>query len=79
MRMAGQKAPTEILLAAAAVDRLSLLAWMMTKDGQKGRNRPESILQKLTAEPKKKDELMAFRTAEEFERRRAEILAKGGT
>ena len=78
MRMAGQRAPTETMLAAAMVDRLSLLVWMMTKDGQKGRNRPESILQKITAEPKKKDELMVFETAEEFEKRKAEILAKGG-
>lgn len=78
MRISGQKAPTEILLAAAMVDRLSDLVWMMTRDGQKGRNRPESILQKLTAGEKKKDDLLAFRTAAEFEKRKAEILAKGG-
>ena len=78
MRMSGQKAPTDILLAAAMVDRLSILAWMQTKDGQKGRNRPESILRKLTAEKKKTDDFQVFQTAEEFEKRKAEILAKGG-
>lgn len=78
MRMSGQKARTEILLMAAIADRLSILVWLQTKDGQKGRNRPESILQKLTAEPKKEDDFETFRTAEEFEKRKAEILSKGG-
>lgn len=78
MRMSGQKARTEILLMAAIADRLSTLVWLQTKDGQKGRNRPESILQKLTAEPKTEDDFETFRTAEEFEKRKAEILSKGG-
>ncbi len=79
MRIAGQKAPTETILMAAIVDRLSLIAWMQTKDGARGIGRPESILRKLIAEPKKKDDVIVFETAEAFEKRKAEILAKGGT
>lgn len=31
------------MLLAAAVDQLTVLAWMKTEDGAKGRNRPKPI------------------------------------
>lgn len=60
------------ILTATAVDYLALLWWAQTEDGQKGRRRPESILNKLLGtEPEKK--VTAFATGEEFEKRYAEI------
>lgn len=55
------------MLAAAAVDRLSLLVWMNSEDGRKGENRPGSILSVLLGEESNESPLDAFETAEEFE------------
>lgn len=47
-RLTGRRATTGQLLQAAAVDRLSLLVWAKTKDGQRGRNRPQSLVEALS-------------------------------
>lgn len=45
-----QKLTLEQTLLSLIVDRLSWLVWAKTKDGQKGRNRPESVYEILTKE-----------------------------
>ncbi len=76
MKISGQKAASEVLLLAAAVDRLGLLLWMNTEDGHKNRNRPKLIAEQFI---ESKKEIIAFETIEAFEKRRQEILKKGGT
>ena len=77
IRMKINEAPIDriTLLLAAAVDRLSVLAWMKTKDGAKGKNRPESIVQQLMkkAEKDKKQDLATFRSGMDFEQAWEEI------
>lgn len=78
-KISGQKIESWVMLLAAAVDRLSLLVWTKTKDGQKGVNRPESILTRMMAEPaEEKKEYQTFRTAEEFEAAWAEVIKGEG-
>lgn len=48
--LSGRKATQSDLLLAAIVDRLSMLVWFKTKDGMKGRNRPASIVERMTRE-----------------------------
>ena len=72
MKMNNTKLPLDTILAASAVDRLSLLVWMQTKDGAKGYNRPKSIVKMLSDNDEKQCE--AFDSAEEFENRRREII-----
>lgn len=76
IKKAISKAPaydlSDILLAVIA-DGVKLLAWMQTKDGQKGRNRPASITSKMT-EVEKPKEYKTFETAEAFEAARARAL-----
>lgn len=56
-------------LLALLVDGINILIWQRTKDGAKGRNKPESIYKKLTDTDKKdKEELMSFTSVESFER-----------
>ena len=75
MKLSGMSVSTDTMLAAATVDRLSMLIWAKTKDGEKGRNRPESILDKLTAEDTRSDEeYKAFESPEEFMQARKELL-----
>lgn len=64
MLLGGVKAPADTLLAAAMVDRLSLLVWARTKDAPKGRNRPRSILSEICGENR---DSVAFPTAQAFE------------
>lgn len=45
-----QKLTLEQTLLSLITDRLSWLVWAKTKDGQKGRNKPESIYELLTKE-----------------------------
>lgn len=75
--MSGQRVSFDTLLQASILDRLSLLTWFKTKDGQKGNNRPVSITEKLTAIEKESKE-MVFISGEEFEKARAKILNKTG-
>lgn len=54
------------MLLALIADALWMGNWQ--RSGAKKSKRPQSLFQKLTKQEKKKDELMAFRTAEDFER-----------
>ena len=76
-RLSGQIVPLETMLLAGMVDRLSLLLWIQTEDGQKGTNRPKSIFDKLThKEDKDEREHLVFESGEDFENYRKALLAK---
>ena len=78
-RLSGQIVPLETMLLAGRVDRLSLSLWIQTEDGQKGKNRPKSIFDKLThKEDKDEREHLVFESGEDFEKYRKEFLAKVG-
>ena len=76
MKISGAKAPTEIILLASAVDRLSMLVWAKTKDAEKGRNRPKSLLDIMY--PKETNNT-TYKTGEEFEKARKELLGEDVT
>ena len=66
MKIAGQSLTMEQTLLCFAVDLLQYNLWKKTKDGSKNRNRPESILKKMTTKAPK-EELERFSTGEDFE------------
>ncbi len=66
MKVTNRKASLDQILLAASVDRLSVLIWQKTKDGQKNRNHPKSIVETLLGD-KKKDELEVFEDEAAFE------------
>lgn len=66
MKMNNARYPMETMLLAAALDRVSLLVWLNTQDGEKGINRPESVLNHLLGEVDEKD-VVAFETPEDFD------------
>ena len=67
MRLAGMAVDQATLLQAAMVDQLSMMVWMQTADGAKGRNRPKSVMQALTSSPQKKDEIRVFASGKDFD------------
>lgn len=73
MKLSGQTVPLETMLLASIVDKLSILIWFQTKDGQKGRNRPRMITDILLKQ-EKESEILAFRSGEEFEKERHRLI-----
>ena len=78
LKMQKQNYPFETILLAMAVDRLTYLLWLKTKDGSKGRNRPASITDKLTGKLSNESNVLSFRSADAFERERQRILKEVG-
>lgn len=72
----GIKYDTEELLMASAVDRLSLLWWSKTKDGQNNINRPKMFINTLLEKEEKTDIIQSFKTGEDFEKARNEIIKR---
>ena len=74
MKMSGQLVPMETLLLAGILDRLSILLWRQTKDGQKGRNMPTMVLDTLVAKKSKDSDVIVFSSGEDYEKTRNAIL-----
>lgn len=66
MDIAGTKISLEQHLLARITDELAFQSWAKTKDGQKNRNRPTSVLKTLLED--KKEETETFLTSEEFDK-----------
>ena|SRR5690606_30544051 len=73
MKLSGQTVPLETMLLASIVDKLSVLVWFQTKDGQKGRNRPQ-MLTDLLLKREQQSDIQAFRSGEEFEQMRKRLI-----
>lgn len=66
-KLSGARAPMDVLLLAAAVDRLSMLLWAQSKDGQKGRNMPPSIVAIINGDEARETSIKQFASGKEFE------------
>lgn len=80
MQMSGQKVKMETLILSGIVDRLSLILWLQTKDGQKGKNYPEMVTDAFVANKKIEANTTTFATGEDFEKMRNKLINqnKGG-
>ena len=78
LAMTGQKASNEEVLLAMIADRLSLLVWFKTKDGQDDTNRPKSMLALLLGEEKTNEDKVGafkrFKTGDDFLNYRKKLL-----
>lgn len=82
MKMNNQTVELNTLLMAGISDKLSTLLWWKTKDGQKGINKPTSLVDVLTNTQLKENNVIAFSSGEDFINRRNELLKhsrKGGS
>lgn len=76
LKMAGLRYTSDTLLLAAILDRLTMIQWFQTQDGQRNRNRPESVFDRLTGTAPSKD-IKAFSSGDAF-RAEFERITKGG-
>lgn len=65
MKMSRQPAPSDTVLLAKAVDYLAFLSWTKTRDAEKGRNYPKSIVAEMFGE-KEETEIIGYEDAESF-------------
>jgi hypothetical protein len=65
-------------ILAAVLDGIRALVWLNSADGSKGRNRPESVLEKLTTD-KSERRSDAFESPEAFQAARRRIIERRGT
>ena len=63
MKLSDQKVSLDSLLLGGILDRLSILVWAQTKDGQKGINKPAMIVDSLTVN-----------SGEDFEKERKRLI-----
>lgn len=66
-KRSGYAATLEQMLLAHIVDNTAMTMWLLSADGQKGINRPASMLAVILGDAKeKKPETMAFDSPEDF-------------
>lgn len=75
--MSGQKAPLETILLAVIADRLAVLIWSKTKDAEHGRNKPKPIAESLLPKEEKEDDVIVFKSADDFEKELQRIRKRG--
>ena len=73
MAMSGSKLTRMESLLCLAVDKVSQLVWLNSKDGAAGKNRPKSLYTELTTE-KPKAEHKVFASIDDFEAARKKLL-----
>lgn len=76
MKISDSKLPLDTLLLAGVADRLSIMLWQNTKDGQRGKNQPISIVDQLTKKQIEREEV-SFESGKDFETEKARILRGG--
>ena len=73
IKLSGSKVSPEMMMMAAIIDRLTVLVWMQTKDGQHGRNQPKPV---LSVFEKPESDAISFLSGEDYERERQRLLRK---
>lgn len=74
LKLSDQKVSIDTLLLAGIMDRLSVLVWGQTVDGQKGRNKPKMITDSLTKKEKAESDVIVFNSGKDFEKTRQRLI-----
>ncbi len=75
LKMSDEKLSLRDFLLASIMDRLSLLVWFQTKDGQEGNNRPAMMVDALLGKTySDESDVKSFESIEDFERYKKELV-----
>ena len=77
LKMNDQLVSLEAMLLASISDKLGILLWFQSEDGQKGNNRPTAITPTLIKTQEKPKDTVVFDSGEAFERTRQRLLGGG--
>lgn len=69
----------ETMLLAGIFDKVSMLFWSKTKDAEKNKNRPTSVVEMLSGKKENQSKVVSFESGKDFEANRQRVLnlAKG--
>ena len=76
LKMSGNKTSLETALLAMINDRLAILLWSKTKDGEKNRNRPKLVTELLFE--KKENTLKKYYSADDYDKALMEFDKRNG-
>lgn len=65
-RLSGARTGLEAQLLALCADALHVLVWQNTKDGQRGRNKPQMIAERMLEAEQPEEELQSFSSGAAF-------------
>lgn len=77
MQLTNSPIEFESMLLAGLFDKVSLLFWSKTKDAEKNRNRPESVVDAISGKQQEESEVVVFASSKEFENYRKQLLEAG--
>ena len=75
MKLSGNEISFDTMLLAGIFDKVNLLFWTKTKDAEKNKNRPTSIVEMLNGKDSKTD-ILTFKSGNDFEKQRQVIVNK---
>lgn len=78
LKLSGAAAPMESLLLSIIADALRIMVWQNTRDGQTGKNPPQSIFERLSCAQGAESSAAGFDSAEDFMFWRESMLKGGG-
>ena len=71
-KVSGETVDQTTLLLAAILDSINTVAWLLSEDGRRGRNRPQSVVAEMRGDLE--NEIAVFASAEEYEQMRASTI-----
>lgn len=76
MKMNGARVPLDTLISAMISDKIGHLIWMMSEDGQNGKNQPSRLTNILIGiEPEQREsDVLTFESPEAFEEAKKRII-----
>lgn len=67
----------EAMLLAGIFDKVNLFFWSKTKDAEKNKNKPDSIVDMLSGKQKAQNNVVVFESGKDFEANRNRLLRVG--
>lgn len=78
LKMTNNSFDFETMMLAGVLDKVNLIFWSKTKDAEKNKNRPLSIVEMLTGkQPNDKSNVVSFKSGKDFEAERNKLLGVG--
>ena len=78
LKMTNNSFDFDTMLLAGILDKVNLLFWSKTKDAEKNKNRPLSIVDMLTGNKKEEPKnVVSFKSGKDFEAERNKLLGVG--
>ena len=73
-KISGSQLPIDTMLLAMITDAIRFIAWTKTKDAERGRNRPKSVVEALIGKKDGGTETAGFDSGEDFMHWRAAMM-----